>query len=96
MRLLSISGLLGSGKAAIPVQAAHALVHAGQSVAIVENEVGEIGVDGDVVRELGIPVRDLSGGCVCCSLRSCHVETLHDIAAQVAPDRVIMEPTGLA
>jgi G3E family GTPase len=96
VKLLCVSGFLGSGKTTILMQAARALVGAGQSVAIVENEIGEIGVDGDVVSELGMPVRELFGGCVCCSLRSGLVETLHDIAAEVAPDWVIMEPTGLA
>ena len=96
MRLLCVCGFLGSGKTTILMQAARALAGAGQSVAIVENEIGEIGVDGDVVSELGVPVRELFGGCVCCSLRSGLVEALHDIAADVAPDWVIMEPTGLA
>ena len=96
MKLLCISGFLGSGKTTILVQVARALVGAGRTVAIVENEIGEIGVDGDIVGELGIPVRELLGGCVCCTLKAGLVETLHDVAAEIAPDWVIMEPTGLA
>ena len=62
MKLLCIGGFLGSGKTTILMQVAHALVGAGRTVVIVENEIGEIGVDGDIVSELGIPVRGLFGG----------------------------------
>lgn len=96
MKLLCISGFLGSGKTTILLQMAAARAHSDQSVAIVENEIGEIGVDGDVVSELGVPVRELFGGCVCCTLQAGFVETLHDVATEIAPDWVIIEPTGLA
>jgi G3E family GTPase len=96
VKLLCIGGFLGSGKTTILMQVAHALVGAGRTVVIVENEIGEIGVDGDIVSELGIPVRELFGGCVCCTLKAGLVGTLRDIAAGIAPDWVIIEPTGLA
>jgi G3E family GTPase len=96
VKLLCIGGFLGSGKTTILMQVAHALVSAGRTVVIVENEIGEIGVDGDIVSEFGIPVRELFGGCVCCTLKADLVGTLRDIASGIAPDWVIMEPTGLA
>ena len=96
MKLLCISGFLGSGKTTVLLQVAAALARADQAVAIVENEIGDIGVDGNAVSELGMPVRELLGGCVCCTLQAGLVETLHSIASEIAPDWVVMEPTGLA
>ena len=66
------------------------------SLAIVENEIGEVGVDGGAVRKAGLPVRELFGGCICCTLQTGLVETLRTVEAQYDPDWVIVEPTGLA
>jgi G3E family GTPase len=96
VRLLCIGGFLGSGKTTILLQLARSLAASGKSVAIVENEIGEIGVDGEIVAALGLPVRELFGGCVCCTLQVGLTEALRDLSERLAPDWVIVEPTGLA
>ncbi len=96
MNVLCIAGFLGSGKTTILLAAARALTEAGARLAIVENEIGEVGIDGGYVREQGLPVRELFGGCICCTLQSGLVETLRGIDGQYAPDWVVIEPTGLA
>jgi len=96
MRLLVIAGFLGSGKTTILLDVARRLTDDGFSLAIVENEIGEIGVDGEVVRRHGLPVREIFGGCICCTLQIGLVETLRDVEAEFAPDYAVVEPTGLA
>ena len=96
MRLLVIAGFLGSGKTTVLLDLARRLTDDGYSLAIVENEIGEIGVDGEVVRRHGLPVRELFGGCICCTLQVGLVETLRDIETEFAPDYAVVEPTGLA
>lgn len=96
MRVLCIAGFLGSGKTTMLLRLARTMAEDGLRLAIVENEIGEIGVDGGYVREAGLPVRELFGGCICCTLQTGLVETLRTIEAEYDPDWVIVEPTGLA
>ena len=96
MRVLCIAGFLGSGKTTLLLRLARTMTAAGLKLAIVENEIGEIGVDGGAVREAGLPVRELFGGCICCTLQTGLVETLRAIEADYDPDWAIVEPTGLA
>ncbi len=96
MKLLVVAGFLGSGKTTVLLDLARRLTDDGFSLAIVENEIGEIGVDGEVVRRHGLPVREIFGGCICCTLQVGLVQTLRDIEAEFAPDYAVVEPTGLA
>ena len=96
MRVLCIAGFLGSGKTTLLLELARRMTGAGLRLAIVENEIGEIGVDGGAVREARLPVRELFGGCICCTLQTGLVETLRAVEAEYDPDWVIVEPTGLA
>lgn len=96
MRLLVVAGFLGSGKTTVLLDLARRLTDDGFSLAIVENEIGEIGIDGEVVRRHGLPVRELFGGCICCTLQTGLVETLRAVEAEFAPDYAVVEPTGLA
>jgi G3E family GTPase len=96
VKLLCIGGFLGSGKTTLLLQVACAMVASSLKVAIVENEIGQVGVDGEFVRELGVPVQELFGGCICCTLQTGLLETLRDVDALYAPDWVIVEPTGMA
>ena len=96
MKLLVIAGFLGSGKTTVLLDLARRLTGDGLSLAIVENEIGEVGVDGEVVRHHGLPVREIFGGCICCTLQTGLVETLRSIEAEFAPDYAVVEPTGLA
>jgi G3E family GTPase len=96
VRVLCIAGFLASGKTTMLLRLARTMAEDGLRLAIVENEIGEIGVDGGYVREAGLPVRELFGGCICCTLQTGLVETLRTIEAEYDPDWVIVEPTGLA
>jgi G3E family GTPase len=96
VNVLCIAGFLGSGKTTILLEMARALAEEGASLAVIENEIGEVGIDGGYVREQGLPVRELFGGCICCTLQVGLVETLVSVRDSYDPDWVIIEPTGLA
>ncbi len=96
MNVLFIAGFLGSGKTTLLLEVARAMTEDGLRLAIIENEIGEVGIDGGYVREQGLPVEELFGGCICCTLQVGLVETLCAVESQYAPDWVIVEPTGLA
>ena len=96
MNVLCIAGFLGSGKTTVLLEVARALAEDGSSLAVIENEIGEVGIDGGYVREQGLPVRELFGGCICCTLQAGLVETLRAVRDTYDPDWVVIEPTGLA
>ena len=96
MKLLLISGFLGSGKTTLLLQIARRLAAASQKVAIIENEVGEIGIDGQYLRREGLEVQEMFGGCICCTLSVDLITTLKKLAQSFGPERVILEATGIA
>ncbi len=96
MRLLCIAGFLGSGKTTLLLELARRFTEASQTIVIIENEIGEIGVDGNVVGALGLPVREVFGGCVCCTLQTGLVDALREVEERFNPAITIIEPTGLA
>jgi G3E family GTPase len=96
LKLLLISGFLGSGKTTLLLEIARRWAAASQKVAIIENEVGEIGIDGQYLRREGLEVQEIFGGCVCCTLAVDLVTTLKKLEESVQPDRVILEATGVA
>jgi G3E family GTPase len=96
VNVLCIAGFLGSGKTTILLEVARTLAEGGSRLAVIENEIGEVGVDGGYVREQGLPVQELFGGCICCTLQAGLVDTLLDVREAYAPDWVLIEPTGLA
>jgi G3E family GTPase len=96
VNILCIAGFLGSGKTTVLLEVARAMVEDGSRLAVIENEIGEVGIDGGYVREQGLPVQELFGGCICCTLQVGLVETLRAVESRYAPDWVIIEPTGLA
>jgi G3E family GTPase len=96
VNVLCIVGFLGSGKTTVLLEVARAMAEDGLRLAIIENEIGEVGIDGGYVREQGLPVQELFGGCICCTLQSGLVETLLAVESRYEPDWVIIEPTGLA
>jgi len=96
VNVLCIAGFLGSGKTTVLLEVARAFVEDGSSLAVIENEIGEVGIDGGYVREQGLPVRELFGGCICCTLQAGLVETLRAVRDTYDPDWVVIEPTGLA
>ena len=96
MRLLIVSGMLGSGKTSLILGVAGVLSDKGVKIAVIENEIGSVGIDGEVLERSGMTVRELKGGCVCCSMRTGMIDTLRTIEAVIGPDLTIIEPTGIA
>lgn len=96
MDLLIISGFLGSGKTTLLLRIAKTLVEGGRKLAIIENEVGKVGVDDQTVQAEGLTVKELFSGCICCSLRIDLVNTMLELERTCAPDIVIIEPSGVA
>ena len=96
MKLLIMAGFLGSGKTTLLLQIAKRLSAASLKIAIIENEIGEIGVDGDYLNREELHVQKLFGGCICCTLSTGLIETLEKIELHYQPDLVILEATGVA
>lgn len=96
MRLLLISGFLGSGKTTLLLEIARRLASGSRKIAIIENEVGEVGIDGQYLRREGLEVQEMFGGCVCCTLSVDLVTTLEKLDRLVQPETVILEATGIA
>jgi G3E family GTPase len=96
MRLLIVSGMLGSGKTSAILGIADVLSNRGLKVAIIENEIGSVGIDGEILERHGMQVRELKGGCICCSMRTGMIDTLRTLEAHINPDIAIVEPTGIA
>jgi G3E family GTPase len=96
MRVLLLTGFLGSGKTTVALQLARAAQAAGQRVALIVNERGETGVDNQLAARLGFDVRELLGGCICCSLIAELAPALESLAATRRPDLVMVESSGIA
>ena len=89
-----ISGFLGAGKTTLIRQLiAEALQ--GEQVVLIENEFGEIGIDGGFLKEAGIEIKEMNSGCICCSLVGDFGEALVEVTKQYKPDRIIIEPSGV-
>lgn len=90
-----ICGLLGSGKTTL-IKRLLETQYLGERVAIVENEYGCIGFDAEELRSEGITIKKLSSGCVCCTLRGVLSTGVRELIATAKPDRIIIEPSGVA
>ncbi len=89
-----ISGFLGAGKTTL-IQKLIKDVFAGEKVVLVENEFGEIGIDGGFLKEAGIVVNEVNGGCICCSLQGDFQVALQQVKDTYQPDHIIIEPSGV-
>ena len=89
-----ISGFLGAGKTTL-IKKLIAEAFTGEQLVLIENEFGEIGVDGDFMKAAGIQVNELNSGCICCSLVGDFGEALQQVVDQYHPDRIIIEPSGV-
>jgi G3E family GTPase len=96
MRLLLVTGFLGSGKTSLILSLAHAARETGCRVAIIVNEIGEIGIDNQLMRRLDLDVWELTNGCICCTLTADLVTTLQKLDEGYATELVIVEPSGAA
>ncbi len=89
-----ISGFLGAGKTTL-IKKLLEESFKGQKLVLIENEFGEIGIDGGFLKDSGIQINEMNSGCICCSLVGDFNQALHDVVEQYAPDRVIIEPSGV-
>lgn len=91
-----LGGFLGSGKTTLLMNIAGMYAKRGEKTAILVNESGQVGVDGATLRAKGYDAVELPNGCICCSLSGTLQSALKNIKADIDPDIVIIEPTGLA
>jgi G3E family GTPase len=96
MIICQLAGFLGSGKTTLLVRLGTDLSKAGKKVAIIVNEVGEVGVDGAVIDSYGLRSVEITEGCICCSLSGSLQNTLKMITKEYNPNIIIIEPTGIA
>ena len=89
-----ISGFLGAGKTTL-IKKLIAEAFEGEKLVLIENEFGEIGIDGGFLKEAGIQITEMNSGCICCSLVGDFGEALKEVLTKYSPDRVIIEPSGV-
>ena len=88
------SGFLGAGKTTL-IKKLIQEAYVGEKVVLIENEFGEIGIDGGFMKEAGIQVNEMNSGCICCSLVGDFTASLRQVLEQYAPDRILIEPSGV-
>ena len=88
------SGFLGAGKTTL-IKKMIAEAYAGEKVVLIENEFGEISIDGGFLKDAGIEITEMNSGCICCSLVGDFGESLRKVVADFNPDRIIIEPSGV-
>lgn len=97
MQITQVAGFLGCGKTTLMLRLSQELADGGQTkVALVVNEIGEIPVDGKIMEEGGMRVKDIGGGCICCEVASTFAKTVYGLYKDFKPDHVLVEPTGVA
>ena len=89
-----ISGFLGAGKTTL-IKKMLQEVFCGQKMVLIENEFGEIGIDGGFLKDAGIEITEMNSGCICCSLVGDFGTALKEVLTKFAPDRIIIEPSGV-
>ena len=88
------SGFLGAGKTTL-IKKLIAEAYSGEKLVLIENEFGEINIDGGFLKESGIEISEMSAGCICCSLVGDFNKALKEVVAQFHPDRILIEPSGV-
>ncbi|MBR4543949.1 MAG: GTP-binding protein [Lachnospiraceae bacterium] len=89
-----ISGFLGAGKTTL-IKKLLAEAWKGEQVVLIENEFGEIGIDGGFLKEAGVEITEMNSGCICCSLVGDFGTALKDVMSRFSPDRIVIEPSGV-
>ena len=90
-----ISGFLGAGKTTLIKKLFESKKLKEEKVVLIENEFGEIGIDGTFLKESGINIKEINSGCICCSLVGDFSSSMKELIAQYNPDRIIIEPSGV-
>ena len=90
-----VSGFLGAGKTTL-IKKLLAEAFPGEKLVLIENEFGEISIDGGFLKESGVQISEMSAGCICCSLVGDFHKALKDVQAQFHPDRILIEPSAVA
>jgi len=93
-RIDIVSGFLGAGKTTL-IKKLLSEALSGQKVVLIENEFGEIGVDGGFLKEAGIEIKEMNSGCICCSLVGDFGTSLQEVMKTYAPERILIEPSGV-
>ena len=88
------SGFLGAGKTTL-IKKLIKEAYAGEKVVLIENEFGEIGIDGGFMQDAGVNVTEMNSGCICCSLVGDFSAALQKVVAEYAPERILIEPSGV-
>lgn len=97
MQLVIVSGLLGVGKTSVIINILTRLnERLGLRIAVIENDIGKKGIDSEILEKYGLNVKELKGGCICCTLKDGLIHTLRLLEVNMDPDMVIIEPTGIA
>ena len=89
-----ISGFLGAGKTTLLQKLIKGTMQ-NEKVVIIENEFGEIGIDGRILKQTGIQVREINSGCICCTLAGDFSDALREVIRKYQPDRILIEPSGV-
>ncbi|MDY3110876.1 MAG: GTP-binding protein, partial [Lachnospiraceae bacterium] len=89
-----VSGFLGAGKTTLIQKLLKEALNGTQTV-LIENEFGEIGIDGGFLQEAGIQIKEMNSGCICCSLVGDFGASLKEVLSQYTPDRILIEPSGV-
>ena len=89
-----ISGFLGAGKTTL-IKKLLQDAFKGQQIVLIENEFGEIGIDGGFLKDAGIEIREMNSGCICCSLVGDFGTALKEVVEKYHPDRIVIEPSGV-
>ena len=90
-----ISGFLGAGKTTL-IKKLLKEAYADEQVVLIENEFGEIGIDGGFLKEAGIQIREMNSGCICCSLVGDFGTSLKEVVDKYHPDRILIEPNSFS
>lgn len=96
MKIVIVSGFLGSGKTTSVIKIGKYLQSNGFKVAVLVNDIGDVGVDGQVISENGLESKEMPRGCICCTLRYALEANIALVQAQYNPDILLIEPTGVA
>lgn len=94
IKLDIVSGFLGAGKTTL-IKKLLAEAFTGQKVVLIENEFGEVGIDGSILKDADIQIKEINSGCICCSLAGDLEKAVEEMAARFKPDRILIEPSGV-